>query len=114
VELGPLLRSLGVESVVDDYGALLATAEPAPATLAPLQGYGDTVSRGDLVRVYTITGTNRRKHPPTERLDLNRYVVHDYAGVWMTLVPEQGLAPRTGPTSIHLAGPGWRRRLELV
>lgn len=114
-----MLRRFGVEAVVDEDGATIAAASPLPDKLPPLEGYGDTVCRGDLIRVYYLDGLFRRQ-PPDERLDLDRVLVHDYDadGGWMVVLPEHGLEPRQGPTSFSLQGPGsrpsWRRRLEIV
>jgi hypothetical protein len=115
-----LLRKLGVTAVSNESGRTIATAAPSPLELAPLSGYGDTVARGDLVRVYYVEGLLRRQRPATETLVLDRVVVTDYDadGAWMVVVPEAGLKPASGPTSFQLRGPGsrsaWRRRLELV
>ena len=102
--------SLGVEEIEVD-GQVLSLPSRKRAQ-APLYGFGDEVSRGDVVRVY-------RRDRKGESLDVTDGVVHDYDpdGSWMLVTFPLGQPrydPTSGPTSFHLSGPGWSRRLEVV
>lgn len=104
--LGEFGRQFGVTAFTLDDGTILAEVPMPQAELAPFTGHGDTVSRGDLVRVWCTFG-----HTP-ETLEHEDVRVNDYGDDWMNI-----LRPGGAISSFALgkqSGGGFSRRLELV
>lgn len=108
--LGDFARQYGLTSIVFDDGTVVEAPMPRP-DLKPLSGYGDTVERGDLVRIYF-----KRSGRP-ERLEFDGVHVNDFdddedsPSPWVNILTEDG-----DITSFSCGGlrSDFYRRFELI
>ena len=103
--LGEFARRFGITSILTEQGEVLAEAPLPQAELAPCLGHGDTVSRGDLIRVY-FSGDGQ-----VDLLEHDSVRVNDYDGDWMNVLAQDGdIHSFAFGNTVY----GFSRRLELL